>query len=233
MFDIIEDIIKGIYDYFFGKEEPPPVKKREIPEYPKEPYTKQPDLENDIPEDLVRFMARFLISSSKKEITMEGAAALLANMWRESFLNPAQLQLRGKPSKPKGPGRGLAQWEDSTLSKNASGRWDVYQNQFFPALKKSHEFWKDHTLLDVEPQLSYAIYELKEIKSFAPVWRELTSKGSVSSKTIMVLKKYEAPKERNDKEEQNFRVSIAEKMYNMIKTDPKIKAIMQPEKGKK
>lgn len=233
MLDIIKDIVDGVYNYFFGsKEEKPVEKKREIPNYPKTPLTKQPDLENDIPEDTVKFIAKFLISSTKKQITLEGAAALIANMWRESFLNPAQLQLRGKPSKPVGPGRGLAQWEDSTISKSGSGRWDEYENVFFPNLKASHSFWKDHTLIDIEPQLAYLVYELINKKRYAPVWREVTSPGSISSKTIMVLKKFEAPKNRNDKEEQNLRVGIAEKVYNMIKNDPKIKELIQPKKGK-
>lgn len=190
------------------------------PEYPKAPYNKrnQPDL-NDIPESLARFILRWFVSSG---MSLEGASATAGNIWRESFFNPTQLQIvSGKPS---GPGRGLAQWTDSTLTKRTADdgkqRWDHYEKKFFPVLKNSHEFWKNSKPSDLEPQLAYIIYEMKE--DFPGVWRNMESEGSVSQKTIDVLKKYEISKDRDNKEEQNFRSKLAEEIYKIGKKDKKI-----------
>lgn len=240
--DFIDDAISWFKSLFSSEEDMPKKpkqgqkKKKEepkiaAPEYAKKPYSErtQPNLDN-IPADLAKFIVRWFVSSG---MSLEGAAATAGNLWRESFMNPTQLQIVS--GKPKGPGRGLAQWQDSTLTKDTiddgKGRWDHYEKEFFPKLKASHEFWKDHVLDDLEPQLAYVVYEMRT--GFPGVWRNMTSSGSVSQKTIDVLKKYEISKDRESKEEQNYRASLAEKIYTIAKEDEKLTALLASRKEKK
>lgn len=229
--DFINDIIDWFKDLFSSEEEP---KKPQsfTPPYPKMPYgkTDQPDL-YAIPEDLAKFIVRWFVSSG---MSLEGAAATAGNLWRESYFNPTQLQISTSGS-PKGPGRGLAQWTDSTLTKKPTDdgrqRWDHYSDEFFPALKRSHVFWKDSKVDDLEPQLAYVVHEMRE--KFPGVWRNMTSPGSVSQKAIDVLKKYEISKDRDKKEEQNFRSNLAERIYKIASTDKMLKdAIAKRKAGK-
>lgn len=227
--DLINQAIEWFKKKFYPEEEKKPVK-IESP-FPKSPYNKgqEPDL-NQIPEDSVKFAAKWLVSHG---MSLEGASALIGNLWRESYLNPTQIQIVGK--KLSGPGRGLAQWTDSTLTKSkeddAGARWDLYKNQFFPSLKNSHKFWKDYDMMDAEPQLTYIIHELKN--NYKSVWRELTSPGSISSKSNAVLKRYEVAAKRNDPEEQNFRTNLSEKVYNIVKSDKKLASLAGQRKENK
>jgi hypothetical protein len=227
--DLINQAVEWFKGIFYSEQEKKPVK-IESP-FPKKPYNKgeEPDL-NQLPSESVKFAARWLVSHG---LSLEGASALIGNLWRESYLNPRQLQIVGKSLS--GPGKGLAQWTDSTLTKTKSddggARWDYYQNQFFPSLKNSHNFWKDYELMDAEPQLSYIIYELK--KDYPGVWRELSSPGSISSKSNAVLKRYEVAAKRNDPEEQNFRTNLSEKVYSLIKGDKKLASLATSRKDNK
>jgi hypothetical protein len=229
-------LIDGIIDWFkrisgkssTAKDGKPP--KSFAPPFEKKPYDLRsvPDL-NDIPKDLAQFCMRWFVASG---MSIEGAAATVANLWRESYLNPAQLQIPA--TKPVGPGRGLAQWTDSSLTKRKEDdgreRWDHYRDKFFPSLKQSNKFWSRHVLNDLEPQLAYIVYEMKE--RFPSVWRNMETPGSVSGKAIIVLQKYEIARDRDKKEEQNLRANLAEKMYVLAKDDEKLKRVMNFNKHK-
>lgn len=228
------DFLDGILDWFkdlFSTKEEPKQAKSFTPPYPKTPYTprNQPDL-YDIPENLALFIVKWFVSSG---MSLEGAAATAGNLWRESYFNPTQLQIVS--GKPVGPGRGLAQWTDSTLTKKPTDdgrqRWDYYNNEFFPMLKRSHPFWKNSNVNDLEPQLAYITYEMRE--DFPGVWRSMKSPGSVSQKAIEVLRKYEISKDRDQKEEQNFRANLAEKIYTLAKNDKDLKKTIEARKGGK
>jgi hypothetical protein len=215
----VDDIVDWIKD-IFSDDKKTEVKSVQKVAVPGRPYdhrlNKPPDLFS-IPKDLTQFTVKWLVGAG---MSLEGAAAMTGNLWRESYLNPSQKQLDSSGA-PKGPGSGVAQWTDSTLTRNQSdngtGRWDTYETEFFPKLKGYGDYWKDHGLEDLEPQLAFIIYELKEF--FPGVWNALRSKGSIRDKTIMVLKKYEVARDRDDPEEQNLRVNFAEKIYNIAKQD--------------
>ena len=230
--DFIDDIIDWFKGLFSSNDGVKNTKaKKWSPPYQKTPYDSRtiPDL-NEIPEDLAKFAVSWFVSSG---MSIQGAAATVANLWRESYLNPSQLQIIS--GKPKGPGRGLAQWTDSTLTGNKKDdglqRWDQYKNDFFPMLKRSNKFWDIYGINEIEPQLAYIVYEMRE--KFPGVWRNMTSTGSVSQKAINVLTKYEISKDRNEKEEQNFRANLAEKIYNIVKNDSKLKKLVAARKGSK
>lgn len=221
-FDDIIDAISGI----FKKDEapvPPPVK----PIAPTAPYdnktNKPPDL-FEIPKDLALYAVNWLVRSG---LSLEGAAAVTGNLWRESYLNPTQKQITDS-GLAKGPGRGLAQWTDSTLTRDRSddnkGRWDTYRKEFFPSLKKSHEYWKPYDIDSIEPQLAFIVHELRN--EFPGVFKELSAPGSVRSKAITVLKKYEIARDRDKPEEQNLRVNLSEKIYSLAKQDKNVMAII-------
>lgn len=230
--DLINQAIEWFKSVFYS-DTPTPSTPKKIPSpFPKQPYKsqqEQPDL-NDIPEASVKFAVRWLVSHG---LSLEGASALVANLWKESFLNPTQVQIAGKNKF--GPGIGLAQWTDSTLTRDKEDdgrqRWDRYKNQFFPSLKASHPFWKDYNLMDAEPQLSYIIHELENY--YKSVWRELTSPGSIRSKSNAVLKRYEVAGTRDDPEEQNFRTNLAEKIYTMVRSDKKLAELESKRKENK
>jgi hypothetical protein len=227
--DLINQAIEWFKSIFYPEQEKKPTKIQSP--FPKKPYNKgeEPDL-NQLPTESVKFAARWFVSHG---LSLEGAAALVGNLWRESYLNPRQLQIVGR--KLSGPGKGLAQWTDSTLTKTPSddgtGRWDRYKNEFFPSLKTSHKFWKDYEMMDAEPQLSYIIHELKN--DYPGVWRQLISPGSVSAKSNIVLKKYEVAADRNKPEEQNFRADLSEKVYSLIKGDKKLASLASSRKDNK
>jgi len=67
---------------------------------------------------------------------------------------------------------------------------------------------------------------------FPSVWRNMETSGSVSSKAIIVLQKYEIARDRDKKEEQNLRANLAEKMYVLAKDDEKMKKIIASNKPK-
>ena len=221
----LDDIIDAISGIFKSDEKPvpPPVK----PIAPTVPYdnktNKPPDL-FEIPKDLTLYAMHWLVRSG---LSLEGAAAVTGNLWRESYLNPTQKQITDS-GLAKGPGRGLAQWTDSTLTKSKGddnkGRWDTYRKEFFPSLKRSHQYWKSYSIDNIEPQLAFIMHELKN--EFPGVLNELTSTGPVRSKTITVLKKYEVARDRDKPEEQNLRVNLAEKIYSLAKQDKNIVAII-------
>lgn len=228
------DFVNDIIDWFkglFSSEEEPKKAKSFTPPYPKTPYGQgdQPDLYS-IPEDLAKFIVRWFVSSG---MSLEGAAATAGNLWRESYFNPTQLQIVS--GKPMGPGRGLAQWTDSTLTKKPTDdgrqRWDQYNDEFFPMLKRSHTFWKDSKINDLEPQLAYIVYEMRE--KFPGVWRNMSSPGSVSQKAVDVLRKYEISKDRDKKEEQNFRSNLAERIYKIASGDKMLKDMIAKRKAGK
>lgn len=226
--DLINQAIEWFKNTFYPDKPASPPKKIPSP-FPKQSYKSQPDL-SDIPEDSAKFAVRWFVSHG---LSLEGASALTANLWKESFLNPTQLQISGKNKF--GPGVGLAQWTDSTLTNDKEDdgrqRWDRYKNEFFPSLKTSHPFWKDYNMFDAEPQLSYIIHELENY--YKGVWRELTSPGSIRSKSNAVLKRYEVARTRDDPEEQNFRTNLAEKIYTMVKSDKKLADLVSARKENK
>lgn len=218
--DFINDVIEWFLDTFFPKskkkESPGPKK----PNFPKAPY-KQYDVPNlyNIPETLALYAVKWFVSSG---MSLEGAAAVVGNLWRESYLNPTQLQIID--GRPQGPGKGLAQWTDSslTIDKRDDGkqRWDRYV-RFFGEIKTTHPYWKNSKMMDAEPQLAFIVYELKN--DFPGVWRNLTTPGSVSQKSTTVLKKYEVARDRDKKEEQNLRATLSEKVYDIAKKDKKLR----------
>lgn len=218
--DFIDDILNWFASIFAPK-----TKKKESayrpPEFPKEPYSirEAPDLYN-IPETLATYAAKWFVSGG---MSLEGAAALIGNLWRESYLNPAQLQIIN--GKPKGPGRGLAQWTDSALTKDKSDdgrqRWDEYTDKFFPMLKSSNPYWSKYKITDAEPQFAFILHEIKN--DLPGVWNTLKSPGSISQKSNVVLKKYEVARDRDKPEEQNLRASLSEKVYDIIKKDKNLK----------
>lgn len=202
-----------------------------IPEFPDKPYSGRdvPDLDN-IPPKKAMYALNWFISGG---MSLEGASALVGNLWRESYLNPAQLQIIN--GKPVGPGRGLAQWTDSTLTKskedNGNQRWDEYSGPFFKMLKSSHRYWSKYDRNDVQPQLAFILYEIEN--KYPGVWRELTSPGSVAAKSNVVLKKYEVARDRNKPEEQNYRARLSEKVYDIAKGDKYIMSMVNKTKEKK
>lgn len=216
-------------------------KTHSLPKFAKQAYNERnaPNLDV-IPEDLVKFCVQWFVIAG---MSLEGAVATVANLWRESYLNPHQLQLVN--GNPKGPGRGLAQWSDGKakprektddeLSYNEKlkemQRWELFKKHFFPKLKESHEYWKDRDEYDPEVQLAYIVFEMRQ--RFPGIWRQMTSSGSLSEKTLTILQKYEVSKDRDEKSEQNYRISLAEKMYNVVKNDKKIKAIIEQGKASK
>jgi hypothetical protein len=227
------DFLNGVLDWLSGvfsskesgKQKPAQKKERYVPRYEKKSYEgrNRPDL-NNMPEELVKFMIKWFLYSG---MSLEGAAATIGNLWRESYLNPAQVQLSDE-GKLTGPGRGLAQWTDTTMTstKKDDGlmRWDIYKNEFFPMLKRSNPFWASHKLEDLEPQLAYIVFELR--KHYARVWREMETRGSVSSKAILFMKVYEVSANRDEKPEQNLRSNLAEKAYMIGKGDKEIMRIV-------
>lgn len=163
----------------------------------------------DIPRDLALYALRFLLYGG---FTLEGASALVANLWVESFLNTHQKQIKG------GPGRGLAQWTKSE-------RWDIFLNNFLPKFKRQNKQISNFNWYDIEAQLSYIIHELKN-GAYDEVDRELRTSGNLHKKAIMVLQKYEVAGTRNDKTQHVLRSQIADLIYNIAKSDPMIGYIM-------
>jgi hypothetical protein len=177
----------------------------ELPSYS---YTEEnkPDL-SQLPIDTVKFCVRWFVHSG---LSLEGACAMVGNLWRESYLNPYQKQIET------GPGRGLAQW---TLG----DRWDTYMNTFFSKFKASHSSLRYMNPYHIEPQLAFVMYELKT--TYRGVYNTLISSGDIEGKTIKVLKIYEAPRDKDKLEEHNVRVGLAKKVYQVALSDNKIPAI--------
>jgi hypothetical protein len=177
----------------------------ELPTYS---YTKEnrPKL-TELPEDTVKVCVRWFVHAG---ISLEGACALVGNLWRESYLNPHQKQING------GPGRGLAQW-------SLDDRWSTYINNFFPKFKSSHTMLRNINQYHIEPQLAFVLYELKN--DYRNVYNSLLSPGDLDGKTIKVLKEYEVARDKDKAEEQNTRIGLAKKAFAIASNDSKIPVI--------
>jgi hypothetical protein len=217
--DFINNVIEWFLETFFPKSKKKGQAASKKPNFPKAPYKQHevPDLYN-IPKTLALYAVKWFVSSG---MSLEGAAAMAGNLWRESYLNPTQLQIID--GLPKGPGKGLAQWTDSslTIDKKDDGkqRWDKYI-KFFGEIKTTDPYWKNFNMVDEDPQFAFIIHEL--INDFPGVWRNLITPGSVSQKSTLILQKYEVAKDRNKKEEQNLRATLSEKIYDIAKRDTQL-----------
>lgn len=179
-----------------------------VSEMPNDSYTKenQPGL-YDIPVNTAKYFVRWFLHAG---LSLEGACAMAGNLWKESYFNPKQRQIEG------GPGRGLAQWTEGE-------RWTTYSTIFYPSFRSANQLLTTYDMLDLEPQLSFVIYELKN--SYRGIWNELKSPGDLHSKTMRVLKKYEAPATKNDPDEQNKRYKCANIIMNIAQSDNRLKYI--------
>ena len=178
---------------------------QEIPNYS---YTSsnRPKLSN-LPEDTVKFCVRWFVHSG---LSLEGACALVGNLWRESYLNPFQKQIEG------GPGRGLAQW-------SVDERWSTFVSSFFPKFRSGHTMLTNITPYHIESQLAFIVYELKN--SYREVYNSLVTIGNIENKTIQVLKYYEVARDKDVPSEQNKRISLAKKCYAIASGDDKLPII--------
>lgn len=163
----------------------------------------------DVPRDLAMYALRFVLYG---DFSLEGATALIANFWVESFLNTHQKQIEG------GPGRGLAQW-------TYNDRWTTFTNTFLPKFRQQNKQVSNFQWYDIEAQLSFVIDELKN-GDYRPVYNELKTTGNLHQKTVLVLQKYEIAGTRFDKKQHILRCQIADIIYNMAKNDPMINYIM-------
>lgn len=174
-------------------------------------FEEKPDHFEDLPRfrDLVLYSLRFLLYA---DLSVEGATAIIANLWKESYLNPFQKQFKG------GPGRGITQWTDDE-------RWSIYLNTFLPKFKAQNSVTAKYNWYDLDSQLCYVMDELIN-GTYDYVYNELKTSGNLKNKTILVLQKYEVAGTRFDKKEQLQRCQLAEMIYNMAKSDPEIKYIL-------
>lgn len=174
-------------------------------------FEEKPDHFEDLPRfrDLVLYSLRFLLYA---DISVEGATAIIANLWKESYLNPYQKQFKG------GPGRGITQWTDDE-------RWSIYLNTFLPKFKAQNSITAKYNWYDLDSQLCYVMDELIN-GTYDYVYNELKTSGNLNNKTILVLQKYEVAGTRFDKKQQLQRCQLAEMIYNMAKSDPEIKYIL-------
>ncbi len=164
---------------------------------------KPPSLQN-LPTDVVKFATRWFMHGG---LSKEGAAAVVANLWRESYLNPIQRQIGG------GPGRGIAQWD------NGGERWNNFTGNFLPKFKSSDNKLSGFDASDLEAQLGFVLYELKS--KHKSLYTRLKTPGSMRIKTVDVLQEYEIARDRDKPEEQQVRYDIARDIYyNVISQDP-------------
>jgi hypothetical protein len=170
---------------------------------PNAPYSRNnaPNLEM-IPRDLSLYCLRWFLHAG---LSMEGASALVANLWRESYLNPNQVQISG------GPGTGLAQW-------SKTDRWATFRNEFLPKFTSAHPKLTSLDMFDLDAQLGFILYELKS-RQFYDVYQELCKPGNLREKTVKVLSEYEIARDRKVPKEQNIRYEIASKMYSILASD--------------
>lgn len=174
-------------------------------------FQEKPDHFEDLPRsrNLILYALRFLMYA---DVSLEGAVALVANLWAESYLNPFQNQFDG------GPGRGIAQWTNTQ-------RWSTYLNTFLPKFKAQNSKTAKYNWYDLDSQLCFIMDELIN-GTYDAVYDELRTGGNLQEKTLLVLQKYEIAGTRNDKKQQLKRYQIAEMIYNMAKSDPEIKFIL-------
>lgn len=176
--------------------------KKDIPSTSYGQSIKPPSLKN-LPDDLIKFSTRWFMHGG---LSKEGAAALVANLWRESYLNPKQLQIGG------GPGRGIAQWD------NGGERWNEFVGTFLPKFTSSDHALSSLNKQDLEAQLSFVLYELK--KHDMDLYKELITPGRMRIKTIAVLQDYEVARDKDKPEEQQVRYDIARDIYyNIMSSD--------------
>lgn len=179
-----------------------------ISELPSQSYDKNnvPNLYS-IPTNTAKFFVRWFLHAG---MSLEGACAMSGNLWKESFFNPYQKELSG------GPGRGLAQWTDGH-------RWSTYVSSFFPSFRSANQLLSSYDLYDLESQLSYVVYELKN--SYRGVWNTLKSPGDLYGKTMKVLKKFEVPATKDSPKEQNLRYDLAKQIMDIVQSDKRLKFI--------
>lgn len=180
-------------------------------------YTNQnrPNLGN-IPIALSLYCLRWFLHAG---LSIEGSAALVGNLWRESYLNPEQMQISG------GPGTGLAQW-------SKDDRWRKFTNEFLPRFISSHPKLSSLDMFDLDSQLAFILHELKS-RQFYDVYKELCSPGNLRGKTVKVLAEYEIARDRRDPKEQDVRYEIANKMYNLLLNDSRVDLIEYLVSGQK
>ncbi len=162
---------------------------------------------SELPEDTVKVCVRWFVHAG---LSLEGACALVGNLWRESYLNPYQKQING------GPGRGLAQW-------SVDDRWNTYISNFMPKFKSSHSSLSNLNRYNIESQLAFILYELKN--DYRNVYNALLTSGDLEGKTIKVLKEYEVARDKDLGKEQNLRIGLARKAYAISANDSKIPVI--------
>jgi len=162
---------------------------------------------SELPEDTVKVCVRWFVHAG---LSLEGACALVGNLWRESYLNPYQKQING------GPGRGLAQW-------SVDDRWNTYISNFMPKFKSSHSSLSNLNKYNIESQLAFILYELKN--DYRNVYNALLTSGDLEGKTIKVLKEYEVARDKDLGKEQNLRIGLARKAYAISANDSKIPVI--------
>lgn len=174
-------------------------------------FEEKPDHFEDLSRnrDLILYALRFLLYA---DISVEGATALVANLWAESYLNPLQYQFDG------GPGRGIAQWTNTQ-------RWATYINTFLPKFKAQNSINAKYNWYDLDPQLCFIMDELIN-GTYDSVYDELKTSGNLDKKTLLVLQSYEIAGTRNDKSQQLKRYQIADMIYNIAKSDSVIKYIL-------
>jgi hypothetical protein len=213
----IVNLGKYLIDKISGEERPTSTKKKirkrmPKPYFPSSSYTIK-TRPKDIPMDQALYIVDLLVNSG---LSIEGASAVVGNMWDEGFLNPNQLQLNSK-GLPTGPGTGLIQWEKDV-------RWKEYK-QFFKQLpiKTKNKAWNDFKEMDVEPQIAFLLHELEKTERYAEVWEAVTQKGSVRNKAIIFLQQFEIAAKRNEPEEQNKRAATAQEVYYQAIKNPYIK----------
>ena len=177
-------------------------------EMPSDTYTKgnRPGL-YEIPVNTAKYFVRWFLHAG---MSLEGACAVAGNLWKESLFNPKQKQING------GPGRGLAQWTEGD-------RWTTYTSSFYPSFRTANQMLTSYDVLDVEPQLSFVLYELKN--NYKGIWEALKTSGDLYGKTIKVLKKYEAPAAKNSPVEQNERYDLAKRIMDIAQSDQRLKYI--------
>jgi hypothetical protein len=179
-----------------------------VSELPNESYTKynHPNI-YDIPTNTAKYFVRWFLHAG---MSLEGACALSGNLWRESYFNPYQKEMSG------GPGRGLAQWTNTV-------RWTTYTSTFFPSFRASNKLVSSYDLYDLESQLSFVVYELKN--NYRGIWRTLLTPGDLYGKAMKVLKKYEVPATKDDPTEEKLRYDLGQKIMNIVQGDNRLKFI--------
>jgi len=217
IFDAISNFTEWVKSFFEKPEAPKPTQPRPEPKpnFPTRSYTTPAEAPKQMPLNQAVYIIKLLI---KGGLTLEGASALVGNMWEEGLFNPHQKQFGG------GPGRGIVQWEKGA-------RWEDYLN-FHKRLQSFDVFWKKFGIFEIEPQVAFVIHELENRPQYAEVWDALTNPGSLREKAVSVLQKYEIASNRNKKPEQDERTEHAQNAYSAASSNREVKQMVEKYKQK-